>query len=194
MLKKNFFVLVMGESGSGKDTLSSLACSVPLYKHRTDEIPYYLKPLISYTTRPRRKGEHDTHHFTTPDKKPDPNTMLAYTKYHNYEYWATYDQLKDSDIYIIDPQGVENLRQHPSLLSKTPVVIYLQTSWWERFKRLSKRNSCWYAIKRIWNDRKAFSHAKDLAQFAFKQNTRTQLHKNCSTILSWFENPDVLNL
>ena len=92
--------LVVGESGSGKDSLINMICN---------EIG--LKQLKSYTTRPRRENEHDTHVFISPDDVEQyKNDIIAYTKIGAYEYFATKSQLNDADLYAIDYEGIKYLR------------------------------------------------------------------------------------
>ena len=52
-------VCLLGKSGTGKDTLLHLALR---------DLP--LRPLVPYTTRPRRAGERegDQYHFVTPEE------------------------------------------------------------------------------------------------------------------------------
>lgn len=92
----------MGRTACGKDSLVNKLCE------RTG-----LKSIVSYTTRPRRVNEGDTHIFTTEDvyeqMKSDSN-VAAYTEIAGNLYWTTVDQLYDNDVYIIDPLGVKTLR------------------------------------------------------------------------------------
>ena len=100
--KKHILICVMAESAAGKDRLVNTLCS----KNN-------LTQVISYTTRPRRDGEGNTHIFVD-DKvyqqmKRD-DQVAAYTYINNAHYWSTIDQLYASDYYIIDPQGVKTLK------------------------------------------------------------------------------------
>ena len=54
---EHILLCVMGRTASGKDSLVAKLCE------RTD-----LKAIISYTTRPRRTNEGDTHIFTTKEQ------------------------------------------------------------------------------------------------------------------------------
>ena len=56
MNKEHTLLLVLGRTASGKDSLVNKLCE------RTN-----LKSVTSYTTRPRRTNEGDTHIFTTED-------------------------------------------------------------------------------------------------------------------------------
>lgn len=73
-----------------------------------------LKQVISYTTRPRdRKSEkNDSDHIFIRDSDVEKyqNDIAAYTEINGYKYFATYDMIDHSDIYVIDPIGVDDLK------------------------------------------------------------------------------------
>lgn len=93
---------VLGRTASGKDTLVNKLCE------RTG-----LKSITSYTTRPRRENEGDTHIFTTRENYEQMQVngnVAAYTEIANNLYWTTIDQLYKNDIYIIDYDGLKTLK------------------------------------------------------------------------------------
>ena len=98
--RKTIF-LILGESGSGKDTIVDRLCKTGL------------KKLVSHTTRAKRKDEPDTSHiFSTYNdylQAKESGQIIAETCINNVYYWATKDQLKDADVYIIDSQGSDML-------------------------------------------------------------------------------------
>ena len=100
--KEHVLLCVMGRTASGKDALVSKLCE------RTG-----LKQVISYTTRQQRVNEGQTHIFTTRDAyeqvKAEGN-LAAYTEIAGDVYWTTIDQLYENNVYIIDPYGVQTLR------------------------------------------------------------------------------------
>ena len=122
--------LVIGRSGTGKDTLVNYMCQ-----------KYGLKKLKSYTTRPPRQNEEDTHIFISPeDVQKYQDDIIAYTKIGEFEYFATKSQLKDINFYIIDPKGVPDLENIPNLkeeFSFIKLFIYLPEK--ERKKRIALR-------------------------------------------------------
>lgn len=103
MNKEHTLLLIVGRTASGKDSLVGKLCE------RTN-----LKAITSYTTRPRRENEGNTHVFTTEDVYEQMQTegkVAAYTQISGYHYWTTIDQLYENDIYIIDYKGIKTLRE-----------------------------------------------------------------------------------
>ena len=102
MGKEHTLLLIVGRTASGKDSLVSKLCE------RTN-----LKAITSYTTRPRRINEGDTHIFTTEEvyeQMQAEGQVAAYTQISGYHYWTTVNQLYENDIYIIDYKGIQTLR------------------------------------------------------------------------------------
>lgn len=103
MNKEHTLLLIVGRTASGKDSLVNKLCE------RTN-----LKAITSYTTRPRRENEGDTHIFTTEDiyeQMQAEGKVAAYTQISGYHYWTTIDQLYENDVYIIDYKGIQTLRE-----------------------------------------------------------------------------------
>ena len=90
--------LIVGRSGSGKDYIAN----------RLEEKG--LRRLVSYTTRPVRSEEDASSHiFITEEEAATYTDKVARTVINGYEYFATAEQIKNSDIYIIDPNGLDEL-------------------------------------------------------------------------------------
>lgn len=147
-MNKEIF-LIVGESGSGKTTITEKL-----------EEKYGLKSIQSYCTRlPRYNGE--TGHIFVTDEEFDKLTdMVAYTKFNNYRYCATSEQVETHDLYIIDPKGVNYFREHYKG-DKNIKVIYISSDLvarYERMKNRAKNNGDIYlkavksALNRITND------------------------------------------
>ena len=142
--------LVIGRSGCGKDTLVNYMCQ-----------KYGLKKLKSYTTRPPRQNEEDTHIFISPeDVEKYRDDIIAYTKIGEFEYFATKSQLKDINFYIIDPKGVQDLEKIPNLkeeFSFIKLFIYLPEK--ERKKRIALRGDSEEAfLKRQEGEKQQFDN------------------------------------
>ena len=134
-------LLIVGASGTGKDTLARELCKAGL------------KQVISYTTRERRFPGEDTHIFVTPEEAKKYTDRVAETKIGKYEYFATRQQVEESDIYVIDPKGLYTLSS--TLPNETFLVVYLTA---DREEALS------HAISRGENEEK--ERKKCLERFA----------------------------
>ena len=103
---------IIGRTASGKDTVA---------KYLRNERG--LKQVVSYTNRPKRDDETDgvEHYFVSDEQfkqimKED--EIAAYTKIEDkktgvkgYEYCATVGEVLNSDVYVIDPNGIESLKE-----------------------------------------------------------------------------------
>ena len=117
--------LIAGESGSGKDTFVNKIC---------EECGY--TQLISYTTRPRRDGEGETHIFITNEEVEQyQESIIAYTEINNYKYFSTVQQLYESDFYVIDPSGIEYLKNKVGNTDIKFITIYINVPFEVRKNR-----------------------------------------------------------
>lgn len=145
-------ILLVGESSSGKDKLAN----------ELEQDGY--KILKSYVTRPRREGEENTHIFTT-DKEVSKykDEIIAYTRIGEFQYFSTYTQLLESDVYIIDPSGVDYMKSKAKNIK--PVVIYINVDEQTRIKRVRSRGD----KEEVWQKR----FLDELAQFTnFKKKAK----------------------
>lgn len=156
---KDKIICLVGESGSGKSTLADL-----LEKEG-------LNYIRSYTTRKPRYDNEDGHIFVDyiptvlnhdfiSQEQIYNNGIIAYTYFDNNYYWATKEQYKDKgvSIYVVDPSGVENLKN--VIKDAEIVAVYLKTDKEERIKRMSKKRECQSIINRINHEDKAFKLVK----------------------------------
>lgn len=116
--KEHVLLCIMGRTSCGKDTLVNKLCE------RTG-----LTSITSYTTRPRRVNEGETHIFSTKDvydQMYNEGNVAAYTEIADNIYWTTIEQLYKHSVYIIDPNGVDTLRQL-KLPNLRLVTVYINT-------------------------------------------------------------------
>ena len=128
--KEHTLVCVLGESSSGKDSLVSKLVE------RTG-----LSSICSYTTRPRRDGEGDTHIFvddTIYEEMLSEGKIAAFTKISDYKYWTTIEQLYLNSYYIIDYAGLKTLKSL-NLPNLRLVSIYINVPEPIRKERAMKR-------------------------------------------------------
>lgn len=103
--------LVIGRTGSGKDYL------VDKLKEKG------LTQVKSYATRPKRTEDEDTHIFIEPNEFDNYPNKVAHTKINGYDYFATAEQIDESDIYVIDPNGLYELVER--LPDETFHIVYV---------------------------------------------------------------------
>lgn len=116
--REHTLLCVLGRTSCGKDTLVNKLCE------RTG-----LTAITSYTTRPRRNNEGDTHIFSTREMYEQmqvEGNVAAYTEIAGNVYWTTIDQLYEHSVYIIDYKGIETLRQL-NLPNLRLVTIFINT-------------------------------------------------------------------
>lgn len=106
----NPLLVIIGRTASGKDTLTKQL----LTNERT--------MAITHTTRPRRPGEGDVHHFiNNPD---DYYNKVLETEVNGHHYFALDIDLYKHDIVIVDANGLRDLQRHV-VLNRPYRVIYL---------------------------------------------------------------------
>lgn len=135
--KKTIFC-ILGESGSGKDTL---------VEYTLKEFKLDLRPVVSYTDRPIRQGEQNgkEHIFLSKEEMTEflnsnKKDIAAYTQIGEtgYRYCAMTSVINRSDIYIIDPNGLKEFKERTGDRYNI-VSIYIDCPLKERRKRTEKR-------------------------------------------------------
>ena len=135
-------ILVIGRSGSGKDTLVRYATNALKDFHKIVSVP-------SYTDRPIRSTETDgvEHTFLTKeqfDELLEKETMFAYTKIGEtgFRYCSTVEMLErldgDTIFYVIDPNGYDYCSKFRDKFNMK--VVYVRTSDAIRRARANARN------------------------------------------------------
>lgn len=151
---KNLYI-ICGPSGSGKTTV------VDRLERR-----YGYRQLRSYTTRPRRTPDEDGHTFVTEDDylamKDD---IVAYLYLSGNHYWTTQELADDSDLYVLDPEGLAYMREHYSG-SRPLRVIGIHAPKDLLMSRMRNRGDSEEAIRtRMEVDETLFATMFDVADF-----------------------------
>lgn len=106
---KPVIVAIVGASGSGKTYAS-------MYLQRSQG----WRSIVSYTTRPMRRGEKEgrEHHFTTETFMPDESEAMAMTCFGGYWYWTWRAQFwkpiqrGETMTYVVDEKGLQDLKRN----------------------------------------------------------------------------------
>ena len=122
--------LFIGKSASGKTTIANLL-----------EEREGLKQVQSYTTRPKRFEEETGHRFIDDQESYELKDIVASTSYNGYWYCATLEQVNESDIYVIDVDGAEELLHNHDMIDRDIHIIYFDTSVYSRINRMINRSS-----------------------------------------------------
>lgn len=117
------------------------------------------KILQSYTTRPKRTPNETGHTFVSNDEFNNLENICAYGEFGGYKYCATKEQVDNSDIYVIDAQGIEYFKKYYHGKRK-PIVVYISISPIKRFIRLIKRDGIKKGLKRWFQDIPHFKGVK----------------------------------
>ena len=172
---KPTLICIVGETGSGKDTLVNKAIEYGNFDFRK---------VCSYTDRPMRDNETNgvEHYFITTEefnklKEERNDDILAYThiknesqsNYEGYQYMALNDELEKSHIYIIDYKGLQFLKDKYSDTVHI-VTVYIHASYLTRRKRAKTTRSDFKKEfnKRVRAEREQFKEFKKLKLYNYK--------------------------
>lgn len=99
--------LFVGRTGAGKSVIAHAVCE-----------KLKLKQVKSLTTRPPRneneKNDSWDHYFVSDENFNiigEQVGFAAYTEINGNKYATTFEELDESDVYVIDPAGVKNLKE-----------------------------------------------------------------------------------
>lgn len=142
-MNKPLFLFV-GRSASGKTTIANVL---------SDKYGY--KQVESYTTRAPRYENEPGHIFVSEDEFKNLGELAAYTFYNNHHYGTTFEQLDESNIYVVDVPGVESLLEKYKNNSRQICIIYFRSTVYTRIMRMIERNdSDMSIISRLLQDEK----------------------------------------
>lgn len=134
-MNKYKVLALIGEAGSGKDTLMKGVLKVNPNLHE----------IISCTTRPPREGEKEgvNYYFLSNEdftQKILNNEMLEATVFNNWCYGISYESLDENkvNIGVFNPAGIESLMQHNNIFI---VCYYVRAADKERLLRQLNRET-----------------------------------------------------
>jgi guanylate kinase len=144
-------IVIVGASGSGKNTLQEL------FQMNGRKV------VISYTTRPKRNGEIDgvDYHFINKEKFEmmiEDNKFIEYVQYNgNYYGCKESDFLGNDTVIIVDTNGLKQIKEKLSKKIKV-ISVFLDVPENVRIERMRKRGDDEKSIRnRIELDKKHFS-------------------------------------
>lgn len=146
-------IVIVGESASGKSTVAQ-----QLVEH------YDFKQIITYTTRPPRKGEKDgiDYHFVTDEEfaKLKAEGFFAETaKYNEWSYGSAKKDYKMDTVAVLTPRGLRSIIKNGT---KNVFSVYLNVPRRDRLiKCLERGDNIEEAYRRNLSDVGQFDGIKD---------------------------------
>lgn len=137
--------LIVGPSGAGKSAITETLCE-----------RYGYKTVTSYTTRPKRAEDEVGHIFVTKAEFDALGEMCAYTKYNSYEYGVPASMVDECDLYVIDPAGVDYMREHYHGKKGIKVIGLRVDELTCRYRMVDRGDEPNKVFDRLFSDRKAF--------------------------------------
>lgn len=187
-MKKYKIIALVGEAGSGKDSLMQGALSAA---------PGSLHEIVSCTTRPSREGEVEgkNYFFLTDEEfasKVEAGEMLEYTEFNNWHYGTMKEALlaEKINIGVFNPAGIYSLLER-SDIELTIFRIYANSK--ERLLRQLNREESPDVneiVRRYSADQKDFKKFyeydfKNIAYFPLLNNNLQDYNLNIQQIVAW---------
>jgi len=164
---KKPFLLIIGESGSGKTTIADIL-----------ERDYGMKQIPSYTNRPKRTPDEKGHVFLTERnidkiKAKYPN-RVAETLFDKNFYFSTAEQVDQYDTYVISPDAVSMFKANYRG-KKRVIVVYIHAPTFLRMERMRRRGDTAEMIdQRVAFDVEAFKDCEAMADLTVRNFVLTE--------------------
>ena len=159
---------------------------------------YHFSPIITYTTRPMRKGEKQdvTYHFISDEefkRKIDEGFFAEWKSYITNEcvwyYGSALEDIENADdnsVIILTPQGYRDIKE--KLPDKNIACIYLYENIDTMRKRLSKRGDDPKEVeRRIKSDLEDFKNFESESDKIVYNNDGTDINEIIKKILDFVE-------
>ena len=178
-LNKPLKFLFIGRTASGKSSIAKAVCE-----------KMGLTQVVSYTTRPMRKSEKNgaDHIFISDeDVAQYESDIAAYTEINGYKYFTTYDVIDKSDIYVIDPIGVDNLKIKCGDRYEF-IEIYIRTPQKLAEIRARMRGDKLKDFKQRWiSENKQFTDYENMYTFAWHLRNDRPFDESVNKVCEWIQ-------
>lgn len=169
-MNKHKVFLIIGRTATGKSTISKKVAN-----------KLGLTVLKSYTDRPKRRGETDENSDHTFISVSEADEMLSHPEQivastdsvaNGFRYFSTVNQVLNSDFYIIDPIGVEDLKETQEKIKELKDVefieIYIRTPYAKQKNHAHKRGTSFHDFEsRYSQESKQFSQYEKEQKFKY---------------------------
>lgn len=142
-VNKKYCILIIGESGTGKSTLEN-----NLVNYTKDMEDKKINKLISYTSRPKRKGETDGDAYYFIDKSffiDHEDEFVESIVYLNNYYGLLKDQFSEDKhiTCVVEPKGCNQIINYlEESNSHIPILIYFNLPYNVRLENMKNRGDC----------------------------------------------------
>lgn len=171
--------LIIGRTSSGKSSITKEVCK-----------RLGLTSVKSYTTRPKRPDDEliDDHIFINDSEVEQyQDNMAAYTEIDGYKYFTTFDVVDKSDVYIIDPVGVDNLKIKCKDAYKF-IEIYIRTPARIAEARAKARGQDIKKFKSRWVDENAqFTEYEKHHTFHYHLRNDRPFEESVEKVCKWIQ-------
>ena len=178
-------LVICGKTASGKNLVRDILVE-----------KYNYNPIITYTSRPPRKGEKQdvTYHFISTDEFLEKINNGFFAEWKDYVtndgiwyYGTALDDCmnaSDKDVIILTPNGVRDLKKN----GVNAIVIYLYSNLNTIKHRLKFRGDDEKEVeRRISSDIKDFKDAEMLADRIVYNNLNDNIDNVVENVLCWYE-------
>lgn len=152
-------IAIMGEAGSGKDTILSALC---------DKYPDKYHKKVSYTTRPMREGEVDSidYHFVS-ETFFYSTDMIEKCCFNNWWYGTSYNSLVEDkiNIGIFTPSGLRQIMQDKDIDVKVYYIFVPDKQRLLRQLAREKNPNIEEILRRYYADKEDFKDLSDIPHF-----------------------------
>ena len=178
-------LVICGKTASGKNLVRDILVE-----------KYNYNPIITYTSRPPRKGEKQdiTYHFISTDEFIEKINNGFFAEWKDYVtndgiwyYGTALDDCmnaSDKDVIILTPDGVRDLKNNDINL----IAVYLYSNLKTIRHRLKFRGDDLKEVeRRISSDIKDFKDAEMLADRIVYNNLNDNIDNVVENVLCWYE-------
>lgn len=152
-------IILVGESGSGKSTVEKILIE-----------QCGMKPIVSYTTRPKRANEEDgvDYHFVSDSKFNEmkkQGLFLETGDYNSWHYGTLKSDYKEDSVAVLTPHGMRQLNNARFL----PFIAYIKVPRRDRLiKILQRGDDIEEAYRRSLSDVGQFDGIEDEVDFVIE--------------------------
>jgi len=175
----NKLITLTGPSGSGKSTIENILVN-----------KYGYRKAISHTSRAMRLNEeHGKDYYFVDEliirKLYDERKLAEFTCYNNNYYGVMIDELERSQVIVIEPHGLKQVKERMKNSNTEVISIYIGIDSETQIERMKRRGDSNINIqKRVSEDIDRFKPDPELYDFIFKSDNRADYNTNLAEFIN----------